>query len=105
LTVEFRQSNHEGEIVDWIQEARAKHAAGLLINPAGYTNTSIAILDALLTLAVPVVEVHISNIHAREPFREHSYVSKAARAVICGFGINGYALAMTGLAAMIDAKD
>ena len=105
LTVEFRQSNHEGEIVDWIQEARAKQAAGLLINPAGYTNTSIAILDALLTLAVPIVEVHISNIHAREPFREHSYVSKAARAVICGFGINGYALAMTGIAAMIDAKD
>ena len=103
--MEFRQSNHEGEIVDWIQEARAKQAVGLLINPAGYTNTSIAILDALLTLAVPIVEVHISNIHAREPFREHSYVSKAARAVICGFGINGYALAMTGIAAMIDAKD
>jgi 3-dehydroquinate dehydratase II len=104
LTVEFRQSNHEGEIVDWIQEARANHAAGLLINPAGYSHSSVAILDALLTLAAPVVEVHISNIHVREPFREHSYVSKAARAVICGFGVNGYALAITGLAAMIDAK-
>jgi 3-dehydroquinate dehydratase II len=105
LTVEFRQSNHEGEIVDWIQEARAKHAAGLLINPAGYSHSSVAILDALLTFAAPIIEVHISNIHAREPFREHSYISKAARGVICGFGINGYALAMTGLAAMIDAKD
>jgi 3-dehydroquinate dehydratase II len=105
LTVEFRQSNHEGEIVDWIQEARAKHAAGLLINPAGYSHSSVAILDALLAFAAPVVEVHISNIHAREPFRRHSYISKAARAVICGFGVNGYALALTGLAAMIDAKD
>jgi 3-dehydroquinate dehydratase II len=105
LTVEFRQSNHEGEIVDWIQEARARQAAGLLINPAGYSHSSVAILDALLTFAAPIIEVHISNIHAREPFREHSYISKAARGVICGFGINGYALAMTGLAAIIDAKD
>jgi 3-dehydroquinate dehydratase-2 len=105
LTVEFRQSNHEGEIVDWIQEAQAKHAAGLLINPAGYSHSSVAILDALLAFAAPVVEVHISNIHAREPFRRHSYISKAARAVICGFGVNGYALGLTGLAAMIDAKD
>ncbi len=104
MALEFRQSNHEGEIVDWIHEARSNHAAGLLINPAGYSHSSVAILDALLTLAAPVVEVHISNIHAREPFREHSYVSKAARAVICGFGVNGYALAITGLAAMIDAK-
>jgi len=105
LTVEFRQSNHEGEIVDWIQEAQAKHAAGLLINPAGYSHSSVAILDALLAFAAPVVEVHISNIHAREPFRRHSYISKAARAVICGIGVNGYALGLTGLAAMIDAKD
>ena len=91
-------------MVDWIHEARAKQAAGLVINPAGYSHSSVAILDALLTLAAPIVEVHISNIHAREPFREHSYVSKAARAVICGFGVHGYALAITGLAAMIDAK-
>ncbi len=105
LAVEFRQSNHEGAIIDWIHEAGAAKAAGLIINPAGYTHTSVAILDALLALAAPVVEVHISNIHAREPFRRRSYVSQAARAVICGFGIDGYALAVSGLAAMIGAKD
>ncbi len=104
LVVEFRQSNHEGEIVDLIQEALATKAAGLIINPAGFTTTSIAILDALLVMKAPVVEVHISNIHTREEFRRHSYVSKAARAVICGFGINGYALAISGLAALIGAK-
>jgi 3-dehydroquinate dehydratase-2 len=105
FAVEFRQSNHEGDIVDWINEAHAEKAAGLVINPAGFTTTSIAILDALLAMETPVIEVHISNIHAREEFRQHSYVSKAARAVICGFGINGYALAITGLAAMLDAKE
>ena len=104
LTVVFRQSNHEGEIIDWINEARAA-AAGLVINPAGFTTTSIAILDALLAMEAPVVEVHVSNIHAREEFRRHSYVSKAARAVICGFGIEGYALAITGLASMLGAKE
>jgi 3-dehydroquinate dehydratase-2 len=104
LAVEFRQSNHEGEIVDWIQEARAKNAAGLILNPAGYTTTSIAILDALYTLQVPVIEIHITNIHARESFRQNSYVSLAARAVVCGFGIEGYALAIAGLASLIGAK-
>jgi 3-dehydroquinate dehydratase-2 len=104
LTVVFRQSNHEGEIVDWIQEARAENAAGLVINPAGFTTTSIAILDALLMLKVPVIEVHITNIHAREEFRHHSYVSKVARAVICGFGTLGYALALTGLATLTGTK-
>lgn len=104
LTVEFRQSNHEGEIVDWIQQARADAAAGLILNPAGYTTTSIAILDALYTLKAPVIEVHITNIHARESFRRHSYVSLAARAVVCGFGIEGYALAIAGLASLIGAK-
>jgi len=104
LTVVFRQSNHEGQIIDWIQEARAEKAAGLLLNPAGFTTTSIAILDALMTMEAPVIEVHISNIHAREEFRHNSYVSKVARAVICGFGVEGYALAITGLARMIDAK-
>ncbi|HMK71070.1 MAG TPA: type II 3-dehydroquinate dehydratase [Xanthobacteraceae bacterium] len=105
LTVEFRQSNHEGEIVDWIQEARAVNAAGLIINPAGYSHTSVAILDALAALEAPVVEVHISNIHAREPFRRRSYVSQTARALVCGFGIEGYALAIAGLAALLNSKD
>ena len=104
LTVVFRQSNHEGQIVDWIQEARAEKAAGLMLNPAGFTTTSIAILDALMTMEAPVIEVHISNIHAREEFRHNSYVSKVARAVICGFGADGYALAIAGLARMIGAK-
>jgi len=105
LTIEFRQSNHEGEIIDWIQEARAANVAGLVINPAGYSHTSVAILDALAAMQAPVIEVHISNIHSREPFRRRSYVSQTARAVLCGFGIDGYALAITGLAAMINAKD
>src|SRR5580704_795750 len=104
LAVEFRQSNHEGEIVDWIQEARAKKAVGLIINPAGYTTTSIAILDALFMLDVPIIEVHITNIHKREEFRHHSYISKAARAVIAGCGVLGYALAIASVADTIGAK-
>jgi len=105
LTLVFRQSNHEGDIIDWIHEARAEKARGLVINPAGFTTTSVAILDALLTLDAPIVEVHITNIHAREEFRRHSYVSKVARAVICGFGVAGYALAIAGLAAITDAQE
>jgi 3-dehydroquinate dehydratase-2 len=104
LEIVFRQSNMEGELVNWIQEAQAKGAAGLVINPAGYTTTSIAILDALLAVQMPVIEVHITNIHARESFRQNSYVSKAAKAVIAGFGIDGYALAIIGLAGLIGAK-
>lgn len=104
LTIVFRQSNHEGEIIDWIHQARAENAAGLILNPAGFTTTSVAILDALQTMAAPVIEVHITNIHAREAFRRHSYVSRVARAVVCGFGSNGYALAIAGLADMIGAK-
>jgi 3-dehydroquinate dehydratase-2 len=104
LSIEFRQSNHEGQLVDWIQEAGRNQAAGVVINPAGYTTTSVAILDAILAIKTPVVEVHITNIHARESFRQHSYVSRAAKAVICGFGIDGYMLAITGLATMIGAK-
>jgi len=105
FALEFRQSNSEGELVNWIQEAHAKKAAGLVINPAGYTTTSIAILDALLAVQLPVVEIHITNIHQRESFRQNSYVSKAAKAVICGFGIDGYALAISGLAGLIGAKE
>lgn len=104
LDLVFRQSNSEGELVDWIQEAHVNKAAGLIINPAGYTTTSIAILDALLAVQMPVIELHITNIHARESFRQNSYVSKAAKAVMAGFGVEGYALAITGLAGMVGAK-
>jgi 3-dehydroquinate dehydratase-2 len=105
LELVFRQSNMEGELVNWIQEAHAKKAVGLVINPAGYTTTSIAIMDALLAIKLPVIEIHITNIHRRESFRHDSYVSKAAKAVVCGFGIDGYALAITGLAGLIGAKE
>jgi 3-dehydroquinate dehydratase-2 len=104
LAVEFRQSNREGEIVDWIQEAGRSKAAGIVLNAAAYSHTSIAILDAIAAAPVPTVEVHITNIHAREEFRRHSYVSRVAKAVLCGFGIDGYALAIEGLAAMTRAK-
>jgi 3-dehydroquinate dehydratase II len=104
LSIEFRQSNHEGVLVDWIHEAKQKGAAGIVINPAGYTTTSVAILDAIFAVQLPTVEVHITNIHQREDYRHHSYVSKGAKAVICGFGVEGYKLAVTGLAAMLGAK-
>lgn len=104
LTVVFRQSNHEGDIIDWIQEAQGKEAAGIVLNPAGFTTTSVAILDALLAASLPIIEVHITNIHARESFRRDSYVSKVAKGVICGFGVQGYGLAIAGLAAMIGAS-
>jgi 3-dehydroquinate dehydratase-2 len=103
LAVEFRQSNHEGAIVDWIQEAAREKAVGIVLNPAAYTTTSVAILDAILAAQIPVIEIHITNIHARESFRHDSYVSKVARAVICGFGVEGYRLAISGLAAMVGA--
>ncbi len=99
LAIEFRQSNHEGDLVDWIQEAGAKKAVGIVLNPAGFTHTSVAIHDAIKAVGVPVIETHISNIHAREPWRHRSYVSLVAKAVICGFGVAGYALAIDGIAA------
>jgi 3-dehydroquinate dehydratase II len=102
FTVEFRQSNHEGELVDWIHEAAREKARGIVINPAGYTTTSIAILDAILGANLPAVEIHITNIHTRESFRHNSYVSRAAKAVICGFGVEGYGLAIDGLASIMD---
>lgn len=98
--VEFRQSNHEGDLVDWIQGARER-AAGIIINAGAYTHTSIAILDALLSAEVTCVEVHLSNIHQREDFRHHSFVSKAAKGMICGFGSHGYILALDALARLI----
>jgi 3-dehydroquinate dehydratase II len=101
LDVEFRQSNHEGEIVDAIHEAGAKTAAGIVINPGAYTHTSVAIRDAITAIDVPVIEVHISNIFAREHFRHHSHIAPVAKASLCGFGVDGYALAIDGLAALI----
>lgn len=93
LSTRLLQSNHEGEIIDWIHEAR-NDGAGIIINPGALTHTSIAILDALNTFDGPVIEVHISQVHKRESFRHHSYVSLRANAVMAGFGVNGYTLAM-----------
>jgi len=104
LGVDFRQTAREGELVEWFHEAKAKKVAGIVINPAGYTTTSISILDAILAVAIPTIEVHITNIHQREEFRRNSYVSRGAKAVICGFGVEGYALAIQGLAGVIGAK-
>jgi 3-dehydroquinate dehydratase-2 len=92
-TVVFRQTNHEGELIDWVQEARLE-ACAVVINPAGYGHTSIALFDALKTLAIPIVECHLSNPAAREAFRRQSYVSLAANGVICGFGAASYELAV-----------
>lgn len=94
------QSNHEGELVDKIHEA-AKTSAGVIINAGAYTHTSIAMMDALLTLKIPVIEVHLSNIFRREEFRHHSYMSKAAKGVICGFGSDSYMLGIEGLAKLV----
>ena len=101
LAIDFRQTNGEGELISWVQECRGR-AAGIVINPAGFSHTSVALLDALLACEVPAVEVHITNIHRREEFRHHSYVSRAAVGVICGLGVRGYALALTALAEMIE---
>ncbi|WP_027013829.1 type II 3-dehydroquinate dehydratase [Comamonas composti] len=102
LGLEFRQSNHEGELVDWIHEAGGVHARGelaaLIFNAAAYTHTSVALLDAVKGTGVPMIELHISNVHARESFRHHSYLSAAARAVICGLGVAGYGLAIDAVA-------
>lgn len=102
LALEFRQSNHEGELVDWIHEAGRVHADGrlaaLIFNAGAYTHTSVALLDAVKGTGVPLVELHISNVHARESFRHHSYLSAAARAVMCGFGVAGYGLAIDAVA-------
>jgi len=97
LAIEFRQSNGEGELIDWIQGACGT-AAGIVINPGAYSHTSIALLDALLACEVPVVEVHLSNLHKREAFRRTSFISQAANGVICGFGAKGYLMALEGLA-------
>lgn len=103
LAVDFRQTNHEGELVGWIQEARSA-ADGIVINAGAYTHTSVAILDALTTAEKPVIEVHLSNVFRREAFRHHSYVSPAAVGVIVGLGPEGYALALEALASRVRGK-
>ncbi|MGC1577474.1 MAG: type II 3-dehydroquinate dehydratase [Beijerinckiaceae bacterium] len=103
LEIRFHQSNREYEIIDWIHAAR-EQAGGIVINPAAFTHTSVAILDALNACDFPVFEVHISNVHRRESFRHHSYVSLRADGVIAGFGTQGYGLALQRLARLIDEK-
>jgi 3-dehydroquinate dehydratase II len=100
LEIEFRQTNAEFQIIDWIHEARER-ASGIVINPAALTHTSVAVLDALNTCEFPILEVHITNIHKREEFRHHSFVSRVAAGVICGFGTQGYFLAIQHLARLI----
>jgi 3-dehydroquinate dehydratase-2 len=104
FALEFRQSNHEGTLVDWLHEAGQLQAkgqlAGVILNAGAYTHTSVALLDAIKGTGVTLIELHISNVHAREAFRHHSYISPVAKAVMAGFGINGYALAIAGLAGM-----
>jgi 3-dehydroquinate dehydratase-2 len=103
LAISFRQSNSEAQLVEWIQGAIAS-ADGIIINPAAYTHTSVAIMDALNMFKGPVIELHISNPHKREPFRHHSYVTYAATALICGLGVNGYPIAVEAMAGLLEAK-
>ena len=108
LALDFRQSNHEGELVDWIHEAGKLQAkgklAGVILNAGAYTHTSIALHDAIKGTGVTLIELHISNVHAREEFRHHSYISPVAKAVMAGFGVNGYALAIAGLVQLSATK-
>ena len=103
LAVDFRQSNFEGELVTIIQQAR-DNACGIILNPAGYTHTSVAILDALKLTELPIIELHLSNPHSREKFRHKSFVSEVATGIICGFGSFGYILAIDALARLIDSE-
>jgi 3-dehydroquinate dehydratase-2 len=108
LAIDFRQTNGEGELISWVQECRGidgqRGADGIVISPAGYTTTSVALMDALLASELPVIEVHVTNIHRREEFRQPSYVSKAAVGVICGFGIGGYRLALIAMAELLEER-
>ena len=103
LTISFHQSNSEAQIIDWIHGG-INGADGIIINPAAFTHTSVAILDALNMIKAPIIELHISNPHKREPFRHHSYVTFAATALICGLGVNGYPLAVDAMADLLEAK-
>jgi 3-dehydroquinate dehydratase-2 len=104
FALDFRQTNHEGTLVDWLHEAGRLQAAGTLagvvLNAGAYTHTSVALHDAIKGTGITLIELHISNVHAREAFRHHSYISPAAKAVMAGFGVSGYALAITGLAGL-----
>lgn len=104
LSVDFRQTNHEGVLVDWIHEARTT-AVGIVINPGAYTHTSIALHDAIKAVGLPLIEVHISNIFARESFRHHSFVSPVAAGVLCGFGPHGYVLGLEALARIVATRN
>jgi 3-dehydroquinate dehydratase II len=103
LAIAFHQSNSETQIVDWIQGA-IDGADGIIINPAAFTHTSVAILDALSMIKQPIIELHISNPHKREPFRHHSYVTMAATALICGLGVAGYPLAVDAMADLLEVR-
>jgi 3-dehydroquinate dehydratase-2 len=100
LAISFRQTNHEGQLVDWIQEA-IDGAGGLIINPAAYTHTSVAMLDALKNVSCPIIELHISNPHKREQFRHRSFATPAATASICGLGVDGYVIALDAMVALL----
>jgi len=102
VAIDFRQSNSEGELIGWVQEARDK-ASGIILNAGAYSHTSIALLDALQAAELPVIEVHLSNIFRREPYRQHSYMSLAAKGVICGLGPKGYELALEAMADLLAA--
>ena len=103
LEIDFRQTNHEGTLVDWIQEG-GDEAKGIILNAGAYTHTSVAIRDAIAAIKTPVIEVHLSNIFAREEFRHHSYISEVAAGVLCGFGATGYVLAIDAIASMLRVK-
>jgi 3-dehydroquinate dehydratase II len=103
LSIEFRQTNLEGELVTWIHEAREK-ASGIIINAGAYTHTSVALHDALKAVGLPAIEVHLSNVYKRESFRHHSYISPVAHGVICGFGVQSYELALDGMSGILKTK-
>ena len=103
LQIDFRQTNHEGQLVDWVQEAR-ESAEGIILNAGALTHTSVAVLDALSAAGLPIIEVHLSNIFRRESFRHHSYVSLVANGVICGLGAQGYELALEAIASLIEGE-
>jgi len=102
LALEFHQSNHEGVLIDHIHAARGVHQ-GLILNAGAYTHTSVALMDAISSAEIPTIELHLSNVHAREPFRHRSYIAKVALGIICGFGPNGYAMAINAMAGHLEA--